>query len=186
MLRLECTDLEEAVTERITCLPMKRGFVHLAVVLDWAVMPGHMAVACSHSPGSAPIVRLDDWSGTEELCRMVQIQAGMPPLPAVYSAFRKQSLPGSRNWRGAAHRRVPGLSGGDPGYFGVRPGAAGSMSAGGTAVPELAWSYVRSGDPVRQKRPAATRTSRQGRGQVTPPGSRLYGCRARTKSRSAP
>ena len=82
MLRLECTDLEEAVTERITCLPMKRGFVHLAVVLDWAVMPGHMAVACSHGRRSAHIVRRDDWSCTEELCRMDQFRGGMHPLPA--------------------------------------------------------------------------------------------------------
>lgn len=43
MLRLERANVEEAVTDGINHLPMKRGFVHLAVVLDWAVIPDESA-----------------------------------------------------------------------------------------------------------------------------------------------
>lgn len=71
---------------------------------------GRMAVACSHGRRPAHIVRLDDWSGTEELCRMARIRAGMPPLPAIYSSLRKQSLPGSRDWRALRRNGRAGYS----------------------------------------------------------------------------
>ena len=144
---------------------------------------GRMAVACSHGRRSAHIVRRDDWSCTEELCRMDRIQAGVPSFAGRLFVASKAVIAWQPQLACVAQGWVRGLSVGDPGYFGLRPGAAGSKGVGGTAVPELAWSYVRSGGPVRQKGPAATRTSRQGCGQVTPPGSRLSGGRARTKSR---
>ena len=43
MLRLDRGEVEEAVTDGINPLPMKRGFVYLPVVLDWAVIPDESA-----------------------------------------------------------------------------------------------------------------------------------------------
>lgn len=67
---------------------------------------------------------------------------------------------------------VCGLSSGDSGYCGLRHGAAGLTDAGEAAVPNLPRSYVRPGGEVVHKSPEATSTSREGGGQITPPGPR--------------